>query len=102
MGLLKVSVYRGKKGISELQLSHSPAALSVSCDEPNLVSSTGLVPAMVLAEQAGLARLAEEWLTVPGSTGSAGAQVSIRARLDPGGAPRHHRHRRCRVDPHHR
>jgi len=36
---------------------------SASFDEPNLVSSAGLVPAVELAEQAGLRRLADEQLS---------------------------------------
>ena len=59
-----------------MQLSHTPAALSVVFDEPNLVASGGLVPALALAERAGLSRLAEEWLTVPGSAGTAGAKLT--------------------------
>jgi hypothetical protein len=59
-----------------MQLSHTSAALSVAFDEPNLVGSAGLVPALALAEQAGLSRLADQWLTVPGSAGTAGAKVS--------------------------
>ena len=59
-----------------MQLSHTPSALSVSFDEPNLVGSAGLVPAMAVAERAGLGRLADEWLTVPGAAGSAGAKLS--------------------------
>jgi hypothetical protein len=50
--------------------------LSVAFDEPNLVASAGLVPAMAVAERAGLSRLADEWLTVPGSTGTAGAKLA--------------------------
>ena len=59
-----------------MQLSHTPAALSVVFDEPNLVASGGLVPALALAERAGLGRLAEEWLTVPGAAGTAGAKLT--------------------------
>jgi hypothetical protein len=50
--------------------------LSVSFDEPNLVGSAGLVPALALAERAGLSRLTDEWLSVPGSAGTAGAKVT--------------------------
>jgi hypothetical protein len=50
--------------------------LSAAFDEPNLVGSAGLVPALALAERAGLNRLADEWLTVPGSAGTAGAKLA--------------------------
>lgn len=48
----------------------------MSFDEPNLVASAGLVPALALAEGAGLSGLADEWLTVPGSAGTAGAKLT--------------------------
>ena len=48
------------KGISEVQLSHTLAATSVAFDDPNLVSSAGLVPVLALAESAGLRDLADE------------------------------------------
>ena len=64
-----------QEGISEMQLCHTPAALSAAFDEPNLIASAGLVPAVALADRIGLRELADEWLTVPGSTGCAGAKV---------------------------
>jgi hypothetical protein len=39
MGLAWGPVRLQGRGISEMQLSHSPAALSVAFDEPNLVGS---------------------------------------------------------------
>jgi hypothetical protein len=39
-------------------------------DDPNLVSSAGLVPLVALAESAGLAELAEEHLSLPGDKGA--------------------------------
>jgi hypothetical protein len=60
-----------------MQLSHTRAAVSVSFDEPNLVSVSGLVPLMRLAESAGLRELADEWLSVPTDKGAnAGLKVS--------------------------
>src|SRR5690625_3927281 len=53
-----------------MQLSHTLPVVSASFDEPNLVSSAGLVPLMRLAEQAGLARLGDERLTVPTGKGA--------------------------------
>lgn len=51
-------------------VSHSPAAVAVSFDEPNLVSAAGLVPVMRLAEAAGLQTLADEHLSVPTDKGA--------------------------------
>lgn len=53
-----------------MQLSHTLPVVSASFDEPNLVSSAGLVPLMRLAEQAGLGRLGDERLTVPTHKGA--------------------------------
>jgi hypothetical protein len=60
-----------------MQLSHTPAARSAVFDEPNLVSSAGLVPMLGMAESAGLRTLAQEHLTVPTDKGAnAGLKVS--------------------------
>ena len=48
-----------------MQLSHTAGRMSASFDEPNLVGSAGLVPAIALADQLDLAGLAEGLLTVP-------------------------------------
>ena len=48
-----------------MQVKHSSRSGSASFDDFNLVSSAGLVPAMKLAEKAGLRRLADQWLGVP-------------------------------------
>lgn len=45
---------------------------SASFDDPNLVSTAGLVPVMALAERAGLGALADGFLSVPGSAGANG------------------------------
>jgi len=58
-----------------MQLCHRPAALSAVFDDPNLIACAGLVPAVALADRVGLGDLADEWLTVPGSRGTAGAKV---------------------------
>jgi hypothetical protein len=51
--------------------------VAASFDDPNLVSSAGLVPVMRLAARAGLAELADEHLTVPTDKGSnPGGKVS--------------------------
>ena len=45
-------------------------------DDPNLVSSAGLVPVLALADRAGLRELADEHLTVPSDKGAnAGLKV---------------------------
>ena len=60
-----------------MQVFHNPAAVSVSFDEPNLVSSAGLLPVMTLARNAGLQELADERLTVPTDKGAnAGLKIA--------------------------
>jgi len=60
-----------------MQLSHSRPVSSAVFDDPNLVSCAGLVPMAALADQCGLAVLADEHLSVPTDKGSnAGAKVS--------------------------
>jgi hypothetical protein len=60
-----------------MQLSHTRPVASARFDDPNLVSCAGLVPMAALAQQCGLAVLADEHLSVPTDKGSnAGAKVS--------------------------
>lgn len=60
-----------------MQLSHTRPVTSATCDDPNLVSTAGLVPAVKLATHAGLHALSDEHLTVPTDKGAnAGAKVS--------------------------
>ena len=60
-----------------MQVSHKPSAVSVSFDEPNLVSAAGLLPVMTLACDAGLHELADDWLSVPTDKGAnAGLKVA--------------------------
>jgi hypothetical protein len=60
-----------------MQLSHRPRAVSAEFDDPNLVSSGGLVPAMALAASAGLRGLADQHLSVATDKGAnAGLKVS--------------------------
>jgi hypothetical protein len=56
-----------------VQLSHVARVWSAAFDDPSLVSSAGLVPAVSLAQRAGLGELVEGRLTVPGGAGSAAA-----------------------------
>jgi len=59
-----------------MQVKHAPAAVSAVFDDPNLVSTAGLVPMLRLARQAGLDELAQERLSVPTDKGSnAGGKV---------------------------
>lgn len=53
-----------------MQLSHSRPVVSAVFDEPNLVSSAGLVPVMGLARRVGLRQLADEHLSVPTDRGA--------------------------------
>ena len=59
-----------------MQLSHASPVRSAAFNDPTLVSSAGLVPAMALAQRAGLLRLADAHLSVPGGAGvAAGSKV---------------------------
>jgi hypothetical protein len=64
IGLSKGSVRRTSKDTFEMQLSHTVSAVSVAFDDPNLVSSAGLVPVLGLARRCGL-HAAAAALTVP-------------------------------------
>jgi hypothetical protein len=48
-----------------MQLSHTPNATSAVFDDPNLVSSAGLVPVHALTRSAGIHELAQQHLSVP-------------------------------------
>ncbi|MCA1703160.1 MAG: IS1380 family transposase [Actinobacteria bacterium] len=60
-----------------MRLSHTLRRSSVAFDDPNLVSASGLVPVLALAEAAGLRDLADEHLSVPTDKGAnAGLKVA--------------------------
>ena len=60
-----------------MKLSHTLGATSAVFDDPNLVSSVGLVPALALAQSVGLADLAGGHLSVPTDKGAnAGLKVA--------------------------
>lgn len=60
-----------------MQFKHVRAAVSAVFDDQNLVSLSGLVPVMRLAEAAGLRELARERLTIPTDKGAnAGSKVA--------------------------
>jgi hypothetical protein len=65
------------KGIWQVQLSHVAPVRCARFDDPSLVSSAGLVPALSLAQRAGLAELADRHLSVRGGAGvAAGSKVA--------------------------
>jgi hypothetical protein len=77
LGLATVPSTTTRKGISEVQLSHTGKSTSAVFDDPNLVGSAGLVPVMRLAARAGLAGLADQLLSVPTDKGAnAGVKVA--------------------------
>ena len=53
-----------------MQLSHTRPVVSATFDDPNLVSTAGLVPVMKIAKDAGLHHLADEHLSVPTDKGA--------------------------------
>src|SRR5215207_1967393 len=60
-----------------MQLCHTSRATSAVFDDPNLVSSAGLVPVLALARSAGLHELAQQHLSVPSDKGAnAGLKVA--------------------------
>lgn len=60
-----------------MKLSHTLTGTSAVFDDPNLVSSAGLVPVMALADAAGLRTLTDERLTVATDKGAnAGVKVA--------------------------
>ncbi len=77
IGVLQATIHTKSKGISEVKLSHTLRSTSAVFDDPNLVSAAGLVPALALAESAGLRDLADEHLSVPTDKGAnAGLKVT--------------------------
>jgi len=77
IGLIEGPNSTSRKGILQMQLSHTRPVRSAVFDDPNLVSSAGLVPMLVLARSAGLQRLADQHLSVPTDKGAnAGLKVA--------------------------
>lgn len=56
-----------------MRASHTAGAVSVTFDEPNLVSAAGLVPLLRLAERSGLHDAADQRIHLPAAAGSAAA-----------------------------
>jgi hypothetical protein len=60
-----------------VRLSHTRSARAAVFDDPNLVSSAGLIPVLALADAADLRGLADRHLSVPTDKGAnAGLKVS--------------------------
>src|SRR4051794_41731926 len=77
LGLATVPNTHTRKGTSGMRLFHTLGRTSAVFDDPNLVSSAGLVPVLALADRAGLREFADEHLTVPTDKGAnAGLKVS--------------------------
>lgn len=57
-----------------MQLSHTFPVASARFDDPNLVSSAGLVPVLDLATRAGLPRLVGESSTLTGMASASAAE----------------------------
>ena len=64
---------RTERGTSQVLFNHTPTAVSHSFDDTNLTATTGLVPIMGLAQNAGLPTLAEDHLTVTTTGADKGA-----------------------------
>ena len=74
--LATVPIDSTRKGISEVQLSHTARGSTAVFDDPNLIASAGLIPMLALADSAGLAELAQGRLSVPTDKGAnAGLKV---------------------------
>lgn len=58
--------------------NHAPKSVSYTFDEPNLVSAAGLVPVMALAQNAGLAELAQDKVTVFNTGADKGANAGAK------------------------
>lgn len=53
-----------------MQLSHTRPVAAARFDDPNLMSTAGLVPVMALAQASGLLTLADQYLSVPTDKGA--------------------------------
>jgi hypothetical protein len=67
---------RSASSASAAAFCHTSRATSAVFDDPNLMSSAGLVPVVSLARSAGLGELAQQHLTVPDKGANAGLKVS--------------------------
>jgi hypothetical protein len=85
MGVLQASSTHSQQGTSEMQVSHTPAAVSAAFDDPNLIACAGLVPVMRLAARCGLSRLVTEQVKLPGGNNGAGAAADAKVTSIVGG-----------------
>lgn len=76
--MFKVSVSQPGRRISQVLFNHAPKSVSYTFDEPNLVSAAGLVPVMALAQNAGLAELAQQRVTVHNTGADKGANAGAK------------------------
>lgn len=60
-----------------MKATHTPAATSVTFDDPNLVSAAGLGPILTLADKADLHTLADKHLSVPTDKGANGGESDL-------------------------
>jgi len=67
-----------RENIREMQVSHTPAAVSAAFDDPNLIAHGGLVPVMRLAERCGLSRLVTQKVRLAGAKNGAGAAADAK------------------------
>jgi hypothetical protein len=58
-----------------MRASHNLSSVSVSCDEPNLVSGAGVLPAAVLAQKVGLAGLVQRRVRLARHGANAGTKA---------------------------
>jgi hypothetical protein len=85
MGVLQASSTHNQQGTSEMQVSHTRAAVSAAFDDANLIAHAGLVPVMRLAERCGLSRLVVGKLRLTGATNGAGAAADAKVTSIVGG-----------------
>jgi hypothetical protein len=75
IGLVEGLIGGRHEGISRVQLSHVAPVRTARFDEPSLVSAAGLVPAVALAQRAGLKRACRSASDGAGRAGSAASSV---------------------------
>src|SRR5690625_3513622 len=73
-----VTSFQSGRGTSQVLFNHVPSGVSYTFDEPNLVSAAGLAPVMALAQSTGLARLAQEKITVANTGADKGANAGAK------------------------
>lgn len=73
-----VTMSHSERGTSQVLFNHARSAVSYTFDEPNLVSAAGLAPVMALAQDAGLADLAEEKISVRNTGADKGANAGAK------------------------